>query len=357
MLHRAGARNGAPRGSTFAMFIEATQEFASRITSAIRSAAEATGASFDYLLRTAQRESNFDPEAKAATSSAAGLFQFIDQTWLGTLKSAGPDLGYGQYADAIVEAPSGQLTVPDPAMRRAIMALRNDPAAASAMAGAFTQQNAASLTDRLGRKPSDGELYMAHFLGPSGAGRLIATKRTNPNANAAAMFPEAARANRSIFYAKNGAPRNVAQVYDLLAAKHRDTPVAPATAPAVAVAQAQSTTEASASTRVARAHAAFIPTGASTIMAATPDAPKTSAYAQETGPVFHRLFRTEAGAPVSDLVSELWNAKSVQFPVNMKRTAQVAPAASVSPAAKAAAGRPLDLQQFMKSDVRDRGDA
>lgn len=333
-----------------AMFIEATQEFASRITSAIRSAAEATGASFDYLLRTAQRESNFDPQAKAATSSAAGLFQFIDQTWLGTLKSAGPDLGYGKYADAIVETPTGQLAVPDPAMRRAIMALRNDPAAASAMAGAFTQQNAATLTDRLGRKPSDGELYMAHFLGPSGAGRLIATKRANPNANAAAMFPDAARANRSIFYAKNGAPRNVAQVYDLLAAKHRDTPVAAT----VAVAQAQPTAETAASTRVARGHAAFIPTGASTVMAATPDAPETPAYAQETGPVFHRLFRTEAGAPVSDLVSELWSAKSVQFPVNMKRSAQAVPAVSVSPAAKAAAGQPLDLQQFMKSGVRDR---
>ncbi|MEA2934745.1 MAG: hypothetical protein QOD74_1391 [Variibacter sp.] len=350
MLHRIGARNRVRLACQLAMFIEATQELASRITGAIRSAADATGASFDYLLRTAQRESNFDPQAKAATSSAGGLFQFIDQTWLSTLKSAGPQLGYGQYANAIVEAPTGQLAVPDPAMRRAIMELRNDPAAASAMAGAFTQQNAATLTERLGRKPTDGELYMAHFLGPSGAGRLIAAKRVNPNADAAAMFPDAARANRSIFHAKNGGARNVAQVYDLLAAKHRDTAV-----PAIAVAQAQANPSVapSANNRVATGHAAFIPQGASTIMAATPDEPAAPAYAQETGPVFHRLFRTEAGAPVSDLVSELWSAKSVQFPVEMKRRSQVIAPAAVSPARASPGGRPLDLQQFMKSGLRE----
>ena len=103
------------------MFIEATSEIASRITGAIRDAAQATGSNFDYLLATAQRESNFDPAAKASTSSASGLFQFIDQTWLETLKTAGPDLGYGRYAEGSVQTASGQYAVPDPGQRQAVM--------------------------------------------------------------------------------------------------------------------------------------------------------------------------------------------------------------------------------------------
>jgi hypothetical protein len=45
----------------------------------IRDAARATSASFDYLLKTTLRELNLNPGAKAPTSSATGLFQFIDQ--------------------------------------------------------------------------------------------------------------------------------------------------------------------------------------------------------------------------------------------------------------------------------------
>jgi len=98
-----------------------------------------------------------------ASSSAKGLFQFIDQTWLTTLKEAGPALGYGRYADAIAKSPSGRYEVPDPDMRRKIFSLRDDPAANAAMAGAFTQQNAALLTDRIGRPPTEGELYGGAF--------------------------------------------------------------------------------------------------------------------------------------------------------------------------------------------------
>ena len=72
-----------------------------RVAGAIRDAARSTGASFEYLLTAARMESNLNPAAQATTSSAKGLYQFIDQTWLATLKNAGPAHGYGQYADAI----------------------------------------------------------------------------------------------------------------------------------------------------------------------------------------------------------------------------------------------------------------
>ena len=116
------------------------------VTGAIRRAARMTGADFQYLLATAQVESNLDPKAKGATSSARGLFQFIEQTWLATLKEEGPALGYGPYADAIVRRPSGDYALIDPRHHKAVMNLRSDPAANAAMAGAFTRANASKLT-------------------------------------------------------------------------------------------------------------------------------------------------------------------------------------------------------------------
>ncbi len=96
----------------------------SSVTGAIRQAAQATGTSFQYLLATARVESGLDPQAGAATSSARGLFQFVEQTWLGTMKQSGAALGYGRYADAITRTASGRYEVADPAMRREILKLR-----------------------------------------------------------------------------------------------------------------------------------------------------------------------------------------------------------------------------------------
>ena len=170
----------------------------------IKQAANNTGASFEYLLATAKMESNFNPKAAATTSSARGLFQFIDQTWLGTVKEAGSQLGYGKYADAISKSSSGGYYVNDPSMRGAIMKLRDDPNAASSMAAVLTQSNSFKLTGKIGRRPSDSELYMAHFMGVGGAGKLISNAENSPNASAARLFPNAAAANRSIFYDRAG---------------------------------------------------------------------------------------------------------------------------------------------------------
>jgi hypothetical protein len=313
------------------MFLEATSEIASRITTAIRDAARATGASFDYLLRTAQRESNLDPSAKAPTSSASGLFQFTDQTWLETLKTSGPALGYGKYADSIVQTASGQFSVPDPAKRQAVMQLRNDPAAASAMAGALTKRNAATLAERIGRPPSEGELYAAHFLGAGGAVQLIAMNAAAPQTRAADAFPAAARANPAIFYDAHGSARSAAQVYALL--------TAPAGGPNAA-APAGATTPAA-------------PAAPLTVASATaPDAIETNRnqYAGESGEVFHNLFRTERNGPVSPFVSQLWGGGPAQYPVQLDSHA-----AAMSPAASVAGTGPLDLHDFQRPGIPSVG--
>src|ERR1700750_2647571 len=199
-----------------------------RVAGAIKQAANTTGTSFQYLLTTAKMESDFNPKAQASTSSAAGLFQFIGQTWLGTVKEAGAQLGYGQYSDAITKSSSGDYLVSDPAKKTAIMQLRDDPVASSAMAGVLTQSNSFKLTGKIGRRPTDGELYMAHFMGVSGAAKLISNAEDNPQSSGARLFPTAAAANRSIFYDSTGRARSVSEVYSVLTSRYASAANSPA---------------------------------------------------------------------------------------------------------------------------------
>ena len=98
---------------------------AANVAGALRKAAQTTGASFDYLLATAKIESDLNPNLTMRSSSATGLFQFIEQTWLATHKQAGRAVGYSQYASAITQTSSGRYVVPDPSPRNEIMKLRS----------------------------------------------------------------------------------------------------------------------------------------------------------------------------------------------------------------------------------------
>jgi hypothetical protein len=181
------------------------------VEAAIRRASNATGVDADFLVRTARRESAMNPSAKARTSSAAGLFQFIEQTWLGTVKAHGAKHGYGQYADLIYRGGDGRWRVEGSA-RNVVLDLRFDAQAASTMAAELTASNAAYLRGRSGREPGAGDLYAAHFLGPAGAAQLMDAMDRRPGSSAAAIFPQAAAANRSIFY-RDGRPATVAEVH------------------------------------------------------------------------------------------------------------------------------------------------
>jgi len=210
------------------------------ISNAIKKASRATGVDFSYLLKTAARESSFNKSAKAKTSSAAGLFQFIESTWLKTVKDVGDKFGLDNYTPHILKTRSGRYYVPDQKMRNEILQLRHNPEVSALMAGAFTQNNSDFVEAHVGREPSPGELYIAHFLGAKGAAKLISLADANPNARADRHFPAAARANKPIFYSR-GRPRTVAQVYKNLVRHHQkiDATAAvvaqkePETAPAV----------------------------------------------------------------------------------------------------------------------------
>jgi hypothetical protein len=299
------------------------------VAGAIKQAATAIGASFEYLLTTAKMESDFNPKAGASTSSAHGLYQFIDQTWLGTVKEAGAQLGYGQYADAITKSPSGSYSVSDPTARAAIMKLKDDPAASSAMAAVFTQSNSFKLTGMIGRRPTDSELYMAHFMGVGGAAKLISNAEDNPQASGARLFPNAAAANRSIFYDSSGQARSVSAVYSVLTSRYASAAGSSATRSALASVGGASTIASAASAAAPLENASFLssfPVTAVTVASAS----TTTAGSAPTDPSFRSLFQAGARTePVSPAIQELWG--------NSASLASVASATSVAPVTVAAA--------------------
>lgn len=184
---------------------------ASDVRHSIARAAQATGVDFNYLLAQARLESSLNPNAKAGTSSAAGLYQFLGSTWLDTLDKHGERYGLGWAGAAINDGTNGGKTV-DPAMRSQIMALRYDPDASSLMAAELAKDNQEVLRGTLGREPDHAELYLAHFLGSDGASRFLLAMQQDPSASAAALFPKAASANRGVFYTEGGAVRSLAEV-------------------------------------------------------------------------------------------------------------------------------------------------
>jgi hypothetical protein len=184
----------------------------------LTSAGDRNGVDFDYLLQTAMRESSLNPQARAQSSSAVGLFQFLESTWLQVMKEQGPRLGYQQYADAIQKTGDGY-KVADPQLREQILKLREDPQIAADLAAAFTKSNGDYLSAKFGRQPSAGELYIAHFLGAQGAEKMFNAGLQNPDQVAADLFPRQAQANRTIFY-DNGQPRTIRQVYRALVSQH-----------------------------------------------------------------------------------------------------------------------------------------
>lgn len=185
-----------------AMYPDALQSIgsaggANAVKTALKNAAEATGVGFDMLYRMAQRESSLDPAARAKTSSAAGLFQFIDQTWLGAVKKYGAKHGMEDAAAAITQDSKGRYVVVDAEKRQEILNHRFDPMKAAALAGELIQENRANLEMRLGRAVNSAEIYAAHFLGAGGAAKLL---KAAPETAAAEILPRAAAANRPVFY-------------------------------------------------------------------------------------------------------------------------------------------------------------
>lgn len=184
------------------------------IAAQIRAAAETTGVPFEFLLAQASKESGFDPEAASARSTATGLFQFTQGTWLEMVKKHGAAHGLEHHAKAITRGKSGWV-VADAQARHEILELRRDPALSAMMAAEYARDNSKVLKARLGRPVSAHDLTMAHLLGATGAARVLEARDARPDEPAAAELPKAARANPELFSTPGTAePRSFASLHD-----------------------------------------------------------------------------------------------------------------------------------------------
>jgi hypothetical protein len=154
------------------------------------------------------------------------------------MREHGAAHGLQKYADAIKVGKDGRFGVTDPALRQEILALRKDPDTAALMAGELTNDMQQSMQSALGRGVSSGELYIAHFLGPQAAVKLVKAAAESPSTAAATLFPDAAASNQPIFYRKDGTPRTVSAVLENLKSRHEGT-----STPATLYAQAPSALE------------------------------------------------------------------------------------------------------------------
>ncbi|MCB9977697.1 MAG: transglycosylase SLT domain-containing protein [Rhodospirillales bacterium] len=187
-----------------------THKAPQQIVNAIAEASDHTGVNFAYLVQQAQAESNFNPQAKASTSTASGLYQFIERTWLAMIKEHGDEYGLGDLAEKI----DSHYRVKDRQARQEILALRNDPVVSAQMAAEFAMENKQVLNKLWGGDVGPTELYLAHFLGSGAAASFLKARDENPLTPAADLFPRPARANRGVFYDPNtGKPRTLEQVY------------------------------------------------------------------------------------------------------------------------------------------------
>lgn len=171
-----------------------------RLSKSINRASSATGGriSANYLTVLAGKESSFGKNTVAETSSARGTYQFTKGTWLDT---------FGKYGSAFGFDPKSMT-------KNEILALRDNEDLSTNMAAIFAGNNKSFVEKSLGRSITDGELAIAHFMGRGGGAKFLGIFERNPNANAAAAFPESAAANKSIFFHKNGSPKTIQQVYN-----------------------------------------------------------------------------------------------------------------------------------------------
>lgn len=202
-----------------------TQGVRPDVVSAIRQASATTGVDFAYLLEKAAAESSFDPQAQASTSSARGLYQFIDKTWLDTMDQHGAEHGYPNIASAITRDADGNPVVANDAAKEYILKIRENPRIAALMAAELSQDNKQTLEHSLERKVGNAELYMAHFLGAGAAAKFLGSMEANGQLAANHVVPAAARANAAVFY-DQGKALTLDEVFARFEAKFSEAPEA-----------------------------------------------------------------------------------------------------------------------------------
>jgi hypothetical protein len=195
----------------------------SEVLAAIRLASKRTGVEFSFLMELAATESSFNPQAKSSTSTAVGLYQFKEDTWLDTIKAYGHKYGLDAIKRRIEYVVDGkgvsQPIISDPDQHAAALDLRLQPRLSALLAGEHVRRNQRQLSSTLDRKPGRTDLYLTHFFGARGAISFLKALAEDPQKIGVDIFPGPAKRNRSIFQNKASKPRTVAEIYKLFARK------------------------------------------------------------------------------------------------------------------------------------------
>ncbi len=200
--HRLGANENAASDAPGVMRFGPVKVHKSIVERVVQ-AANQTEMDPALLMAIADKESNFSTTAKARTSSASGLFQFVEKTWLKALKDFGRRYGREEEAKAIAGGEDARPTIA-PHQRAKILGLRNDPYLSAALAAEMLKKDGSKIAEKIGRQLTPGETYLIHFLGPEDTERFMKALAASPNMSAAALLPKPARANKPIFFAQQG---------------------------------------------------------------------------------------------------------------------------------------------------------
>ncbi len=182
------------------------------VMDAIRSAAQESGIDPHLLAAVAWRESRFDPGARSQRSSAKGLLQFTEGTWLQAIRDYGAQHGAGAYAAAVQRQRSGALAVPDARLRSDILQRRSDPVLSAELAAEGMRLQRAAMQDRLGRSVRSADLYLLHVLGPSGSARFLSAVAQHPTASSLEVASPKVLYNAGLL-ARDHRPMTVANTY------------------------------------------------------------------------------------------------------------------------------------------------
>ncbi len=165
-----------------------------------------TGVDFDLLILKASMESDLGRHLEAANSSARGIFQYIDATWLGVMKHYGAQLGYANYANAIEFNNRGHATVKNnnKYLKAEILAMRYDPDISALVKAYQIIDETAQLRQIKGSAVTTTDHYITHMLGMPLAKEFYTLRRRNSpftlaNISNPAMR-EAVAMNKGFFY-------------------------------------------------------------------------------------------------------------------------------------------------------------
>jgi hypothetical protein len=178
-------------------------------------AAQRAGAEPALLAAMAWRESRLDPLASNSRSSARGLMQFTEATWLEAIRDHGAAHGLaGEARGLSTDRRTGRISAPNARELGRLLDLRFDPHLSAALAAARMAAARTTLEAALARPVTSVDLYAVHLLGMAGARRFLAAHAGHRAADA--VGSQVASLNRGVFFDEGGRAREVREVREAI---------------------------------------------------------------------------------------------------------------------------------------------